>query len=82
MLHCVFISLLDCVFTGNFVGVCWIGLGVQKPFTKFYGVRVPKRLRNTVISGQDFAGNHGSKIVPKKRSVSRMQGSERARKCL
>ena len=47
-----YILLLDCVFTGNFVGVCSIGLGVQKHFTKFKGVQAPKRLRNTVL------GNH------------------------
>ena len=40
-------SLFDCIFAGKFVGVCSIGLGVEKHFAKFSGIRAPKRLRNT-----------------------------------
>ena len=61
MLHC-FISLLDCIFTGNSVGVCSIGLGVEKHFTKFQGVPAPKRLRNTDL---DSFLNGSSITTPK-----------------
>ena len=46
-----FISLLDCIFICDFVGVSWIGQGVQKTFHKVLGVRASKRLRNTELKG-------------------------------